>query len=78
MFEFITEDLLGWKNFVKENNVPYQNLNLQKAPTFTPNQSFTKITLHAVPTHIRKLNPFIAVSFKSEFVCEIIPPPPKV
>ncbi len=77
MLEFITEDVLGWKNFIKENNVPYQNLNLQKAPTFLPNQSFAKITLQAVPTHIRKLNPFIAVNFKSEFVREIIPPPPK-
>lgn len=77
MLEFITEDVLGWKNFIKENNVPYQNLNLQKAPTFLPNQSFAKIILQAVPTHIRKLNPFIAVNFKSEFVREIIPPPPK-
>ena len=77
LFEFITEDLLGWKNFVKENNVPYQNMNLQKVVTFLPNYSFSKINLIAFPTLIEKLNPFIAVSFKSEFVREIVPPPPK-
>lgn len=29
-FEYLTEDIFGWKNFVKENNVPNQNMNLQK------------------------------------------------
>lgn len=76
-FEFLTEDILGWKNFVKENNIPSQNMNLQKTLS---NLSQEYIVHRAIPVMLPETSIQIGgestLYFPHPYV-EISTPPPK-
>jgi hypothetical protein len=77
MVEYILEDALNLGNVIKENNDPYRNLNIQNFQTFSP--TFNSDPVHNCDYLVLNgdLLPHYILSFKSEFIREIIPPPPK-
>lgn len=77
MVEYILEDVMNLGNVIKETNNPYRNLNIQAFQTFSP--TFTSDYFNYCDDAVLNgdLLPRYIISFKSEFIRDIIPPPPK-
>lgn len=77
MLEYVLEDVMSLGNVIKENNNPYRNLDVQGFQIFSP--TLTSDYFYYGDCAVLNgdlLSPYI-ISFKSEFIREINPPPPK-
>ncbi len=77
MIEYILEDVMNLGNVIKENNNPYRNLNIQAFQTFSPTFTSNYFNYCDDAVLTGDLLPGYIISFKSEFIRDIIPPPPK-
>lgn len=77
MVEYILEDVMKLGNVIKETNKPYRNLNIQGFQTFSPTFTSNYFNYYDYAVLNDDLLPGYIISFKSEFIRDIIPQPPK-
>ncbi|MGH2645108.1 MAG: hypothetical protein ACRDE2_14235 [Chitinophagaceae bacterium] len=77
MVEYILEDVMNLGNVIKETNKPYRNLGSQAFQTFSPTLSSDYFNYCDYDVLNGGINSNYIISFKSEFIREINPPPPK-
>lgn len=77
MLEYILEDVMKLGNVIKETDTPYRNSGSPASQIFSPVFTSNLVQFYDYPVLDGNLLPNYIISFKSEFIKEIIPPPPK-